>query len=494
MTENRSPSILVVDDNLDYAENLAELMEDLGLAASSVPSATAAREKLRSAPPEIGLIDINLPDGNGLALLKELREARPDALGIILTGSASVTNAIEAVNQGAYAYVLKDSGIDEILAVVRRAVEHARLALENRGLEASLRASEERYRDLIENAPDMVQLLDEGGKIIETNRTMIDRLGYSSEDLKGRRLTDIVAEEHRDRTRDRLREVVEKGIARAESRLVTRSGDPIDVELFATGLRDAGSGRIVQIRCFVRDITEWKRVQRMLVEKERLAAIGQMSATIAHEVRNPLAGISGAIQVLFSQLATDPKKAEILREILARIDRLNAIIGDLLQFARPLVPSPKPVTFDRLARGSLDVLRRDPLLKKVELDVDDDTDGTPYFWDPAQLDVAFTNLVLNSAQAMKGTGRIRLAARRRSGGVEITLDDTGPGFAVEALRSAFTPFFTTKVKGTGLGLAVTRKIVEAHEGTIRVRNKSGREGTGAIVEIVLPADVGAAKG
>jgi PAS domain S-box-containing protein len=421
-----------------------------------------------------------------LALLRELKSACPEALGIVLTGNASVSNAIEALNRGAYAYLLKDSGIDELLSVIRRAVDHARLSRENRGLASSLLASEQKYRDLIENSPDMVHVLDAEGRFVESNRTEIERLGYSLAALKGRDFLTIVDEAHRDRTRAHLREVRERGISRAESRLVTRSGETIDVEMFATvqqGQAGIGAG---SIRCFVRDISEWKRVQRTLAEKERLAAIGQMSATIAHEVRNPLAGISGAIQVLFSQLATDPKKAEILREILARIDRLNAIITDLLQFAKPLSPSLKPVKFEALARAALDVLARDPVMSDVQVRVEDLTQGRVFLWDPAQLEMALTNLVLNAAHAMKGHGRIRLVGRRAGGEVVIEVDDSGPGFRADALERAFTPFFTTKVKGTGLGLAVTRKIVEAHAGTIRVRNKSGAEGTGAAIEITLP--------
>lgn len=486
MTAGPGPSILVVDDNLDYAENLAEILADSGLSAESVASAGAARARIAESPPDVALIDINLPDGNGLALLRELKAARAESLGIVLTGNASLANAIEALNRGAYAYLLKDSGIDELLSVIRRAVDHARLAFENRRLTSSLRASEMKYRDLIENSPDMVHVLDAEGRFVEANRTETERLGYTLAELKEMDFISIVDAPQRDRTRAHLREVRERGISRAESRIVTRSGEAIDVEMFATAQRDPGGGSAGYVRCFVRDISEWKRVQRTLAEKERLAAIGQMSATIAHEVRNPLAGISGAIQVLFSQLATDPKKAEVLREILARIDRLNAIIGDLLQFAKPLVPSLKPVRFASLVRAALDVLSRDPVMQGIDVVVEDRTGTRTFLWDPAQLEMALTNLLLNAAHAMKGQGRITISGRRARGEVEIAIEDSGPGFREEALERAFTPFYTTKVKGTGLGLAVTRKIVEAHAGSIRVHNRPASEGPGAVAEITLP--------
>ncbi len=203
---------------------------------------------------------------------------------------------------------------------------------------------------------------------------------------------------------------------------------------------------------------------------KRLAAIGEMAASIAHEIRNPLAGISGAIQVLREDPPGEAMRREVLEDILHDVRRLDARINDLLLYARPAAPRPEPVRPADLLHAVVRVLRDDPQLARVSLSVRPMPTLPPFALDAGQIQQVLVNLVLNAVQATQGAGKVRLEAHGASGGgLEITVEDNGPGVPGHLAEEIFRPFFTTRSEGTGLGLAISRKIVEAHGGTLEVR-------------------------
>ena len=201
-----------------------------------------------------------------------------------------------------------------------------------------------------------------------------------------------------------------------------------------------------------------------LREQAALAQIGQMAAVVAHEVRNPLAGIRAAVQVISRRLAADAPEQKVADEVVKRIDTLARIVQDLLQFARPRQPVPVQVTFGLLVRPTLDLLRDDPAMAQVTLTVEGE--DVCVFADPELLKLVLHNLVINSADAMERDGRIVLAARSAESMCEIRVVDQGPGIAPAVRERLFEPFFTTKHRGTGLGLASARRLIEAHGGTL----------------------------
>jgi signal transduction histidine kinase len=218
---------------------------------------------------------------------------------------------------------------------------------------------------------------------------------------------------------------------------------------------------------------------------KRLAAIGEMAASIAHEIRNPLAGISGAIQVLREEPADGETRVGVLEEVLREIRRLDARINDLLIYARPATPRREPVRPADLLHATVRVLRDDPGLARVRLRFGPMPSLPPFALDAGQIQQVLVNLVLNAAQATAGEGEIRLEARGVSGGgIEISVEDDGPGVPDHLAEEIFRPFFTTRSGGTGLGLAISRKIAEAHGGALDVLPASGG---GARFTLRLPA-------
>jgi signal transduction histidine kinase len=224
------------------------------------------------------------------------------------------------------------------------------------------------------------------------------------------------------------------------------------------------------------------RQKRAVERTEQLAAVGELAASIAHEVRNPLAGMKGALEVLSKDL--EPSNQEIVDELLAQIERLEHLVRDLLTYARPRALVRR--TFD--AHELLDRLLR---LYKDQCESQEVTVQRVYApgtrrlnADPRQMEQVFLNLIHNALQAMLEGGKLAVLTKTTDGGIEITFEDTGKGIPSTDLPKVHQPFFTTKHRGSGLGLPIVKKIVEAHGGWLRL---TSRTGAGTTASVILPS-------
>jgi len=236
--------------------------------------------------------------------------------------------------------------------------------------------------------------------------------------------------------------------------------------------------------------------QQRLARAERLATLGGMAASLAHEIKNPLAGIAGAVQVMADELPEANPRKEIMHEILTQVRRLDRTVQDLLAFARPGKPDVEPCDIHQVLDRVLILLAEDPEAKQMRV-VRAYQPGIPQLHaDGKQLRQVFLNLILNAIQAMPAGGQITLQTAVHNGAdgkeptthvpmVEVAVTDTGPGIPPSVLKDIFTPFVTTKRRGTGLGLSVSRRIVEDHGGWITAESPAGQ---GATFRIFLPLD------
>ena len=230
------------------------------------------------------------------------------------------------------------------------------------------------------------------------------------------------------------------------------------------------------------EVTARKESEKRLQEQAALARLGEMAAVVAHEVRNPIAGIRGALQVISSRMPAQTTDRAVMGDIIARLDGLNGVVQDLLVFARPRELQREHVDLAALFEHTIAMIRRDPAFAGLDAIVE----GTigPVEADPSQIQLLFQNVLMNAAQAMNGTGRITVTLLDSDGPCRIAVADTGPGMTPEVRDHAFDPFFTTKSRGTGLGLPLAKRIAEAHGGQITLETPSSG---GTIVTVILPA-------
>lgn len=229
--------------------------------------------------------------------------------------------------------------------------------------------------------------------------------------------------------------------------------------------------------------TERSAFERKLTRSEHLAEIGRLAASLAHEIKNPLAGISGAIQIIGASMDRDNPHVPIIAEILGQIRRLDAAVKDLLVYARPAPLNVTEVELGKVIRGVLTILREEPSLQDRPVRCDLPAEGLRLFADESQMRQLLMNLLINAADASPAGGAVRVSAAERGGRVWITVRDDGHGMSTEALDRAFEPFFTTKAKGTGLGLSICKRIVEMHRGDMAIESKVGH---GTTVTVDLP--------
>jgi len=233
-----------------------------------------------------------------------------------------------------------------------------------------------------------------------------------------------------------------------------------------------------QIRVFERQAMEGK-----LARAQHLAEVGHLAASLAHEIKNPLAGISGAIQVIGDSLTEDSPYKSIVRDILVQISRVDATVKDLLLYARPTPPERKYVKMSELEMRLASVLHEEPALRNLQVRFAE-TEVVAYA-DERQLEQLLMNLILNAAHASRDGAAIVVEAVDRADGLKLIVRDRGTGMPEEVRKRALEPFFTTKAKGTGLGLAICRRIAESHGGTISIESHCGK---GTTVTVELPRE------
>jgi PAS domain S-box-containing protein len=229
------------------------------------------------------------------------------------------------------------------------------------------------------------------------------------------------------------------------------------------------------------DITARKAVEDRLAQQAALARLGQMAAVVAHEVRNPLAGIKGAIQVLMSRRTVADSELPVMRDVVARIDSLGELINDLMVFARPRPPRPNTFHIRPLLLEAISLLRRDPAGELVEVTIEGP--DLELIADNEMIRATVLNLLLNAAQAMNGRGNVTIKIAQHDWECSIEIRDTGPGVPPDLRDRVFEPFFTTKARGGGLGLPIARRTAELHGGTLTL---SSPETGGSVFTLTLP--------
>jgi two-component system cell cycle sensor histidine kinase/response regulator CckA len=361
----------------------------------------------------------------------------------------------------------------------------ARDVTDRKAAEEALVESEEKFRGMFETSRDFMFICDLDGKILDYNVSGKNFFGYSKKEMGRVNLLDIYANPNESEVLV-MRLVKEGFIENHEIRLKKKDGTLIDALVTATVRRNR-QGNIIGFQGTARDITQMKRMERQLLQAEKLSGLGTMISGVAHEINNPLTAIMGNAELMLINDSIADNDRKSLGVILKESERAARIVSGLLAFAREHIPERRMIQVNdsimeafKLREYSLRVSNI-----KVQLFLSDGL--PPTFADPYQLQQVFANIINNARDALLDKGGGTLSIRTMCGvtNLLIEFEDDGPGIQKENIKKIFDPFFTTKDigKGTGLGLSVAYGIIEEHNGTIEVDSQPGR---GAKFTIELP--------
>ena len=340
-----------------------------------------------------------------------------------------------------------------------------------------------RWRAIVESAVDAIIVIDRRGRIESFNPAAERMFGYTAGEVLGKNVSILMPAPHAAQHDS----YIDRYMATRIPRIIgigrdidgrRKDGSVFPAHLSVGEVLMEGEAKFTGI---VRDLTDRVNLEQRLREEAGLARIGELAAVLAHEVKNPLAAVSGAMQILAQKL-TSREDREIVDEALSRLDALSAMMTDLLLFARPPKPRLAAVDVTGLVESLVSFLRMDAAWHTATCRVE----GQPamVLADAELLKVALQNLLLNALQAMDGQGQLTVALHHANGVVHIDVTDSGAGIAADIQPRLFTPFFTTKARGTGLGLATVRRIAAAHRGEVSVV-ATGPSGT--TMRLSLPA-------
>jgi two-component system sensor kinase FixL len=350
-------------------------------------------------------------------------------------------------------------------------------------LENQLRASEARWRAIVESAVDGIIVIDSHGRIEAFNRAAERLFGYAERQVIGHNVDMLMPSPYSEEHDHYLARYMATGRAKiiGIGREVTgrrQDGTTFPLHLSVGEISIAGERKFTGI---LHDLSARVRVEEQLREQAALVKLGEMAAVIAHEVKNPLAGIRGAMQVMGRRMPADSPDAAMAGEIVKRIDSLDAMMKDMLLFARPPHPKRLPLEVARLLSLTAGLLKEDAALQDVDVRIEGSAPLVNA--DAEMLKMVFQNLLINGVHAMNGKGTIRVEIAPVHRECRIVFTDTGPGIPDNIRAKIFTPFFTTKSRGTGLGLPTAKRFIEAHDGQITI--DCPPDG-GTAVQVTLP--------
>jgi len=337
------------------------------------------------------------------------------------------------------------------------------LAVKNR----ELAFSTEYLGNLLESISDGVIAVAPEGIVTHFNRAAAAILEYEAKEVTGRPFKEIFG---RDFAAPRIPD---------DMALRARSGRMVPVSERDSPIHDQSGRRIGNVKTF-QDLSEIIALREQVRQRDRLAAIGEMAATVAHEIRNPLGGIRGFAAFLARDIPPDDPRARLVKKIQEGARILDTVVNDLLEYTRPVNLNMTAVPCAVIIQDALGYLNHDPARITVSVAVDPSLHVRA---DAEKMRQVFLNILINAVQSIRDSGEIAITAQSNDHYVAIAFRDTGCGMSAEELEHIFWPFYTTKEKGTGLGLAVCRKIIEAHGGDIRA---DSRPGEGTTITVRLP--------
>ena len=504
-------NILVADDEQGIRKLFAKLFRDSDYKlffACNGEEAVALAEKH---PIDVAILDLGMPKMDGIAALKRIKEIDETIEILVITGNTELEVMKQVLfDYGAFDYLIKPFDIVELKLTVQRALHNKAAVfkktsvereLKNRILELEqnhkektfrLRESQIKYKNIVNNSTDTIVII-QNTLVKFVNRRALDLTGFSRDEMLNVPFTDLLHPEDRAEALQRHEQRIASDHSAPPNKIRVRKKDGtffwVENHTVTTTWQDSPA-----ILNFIRDISQQKRMEEVMIRSEKMASLGQLSAGLAHELRNPLAVISSCAQFCLENMTLERLVAENFQVIYRNSQRASTLISELLEFARPDRLKWTSVNLNRLFERMLHMakLEVDPshvtFVKRFEKELPE------ILGDEEKLGQVCINLIQNAIQAISRNGTITLETRvdpTTTQAAEISIADNGSGIPREHRKRIFDPFFTTKDGGTGLGLSICHAIVEQHHGNISV--ECG-EGGGTRIAVNLPVKQEAAAG
>jgi len=491
---SRKIRILIAEEDSDFVKLVENALRESGggYEIERVSSGEACMKKLQGEQFDILLLDYALPDGKGLDWLRKFNESGVGIPTIFVTPKGDPKLSIQVMKEGVFDYINRSAECAKAFPfVVNRAVEGYTLMVEKVRLQKELIETKNFLESIVDRAGDAISVVDLEGKILYWNEGAEQIYGFKKEETIGQNIADFLyprektLREAEEKLMEEIMGRVRKGevVSNVEVKRMTKEGKEIITSMTISPLRDA-EGKIIGASRICKDITQMKKVEERLLLTERLTSLGELSAGVAHELRNPLAGIKINTQVLLRKKDLPEIERKLLESSLEGIGKIQKIVEDMLHFAKPKAAHFKKEKINEVVESSLAIFQNKLKKGNISLMFQKGEDLPNVWIDAHQIQQVLINLMLNAIQAMEKGGTLTIRTFPENGGnIGIEVKDTGVGIPKSHLKKIFDPFFTTKSDGTGLGLSISLKILENHDATIEVESQ---EGKGSSFTIHLP--------
>jgi two-component system sensor kinase FixL len=473
--------VLVVEDDADTRANLCDILELDDHQVDTAATIAQALDRHNWSTYSAIILDRQLPDGNAEQLLPKLRQLAPEAAVMIVTGYSDLGGAIAALRQGAQDYIIKPINPDALRASLARLAERHRLALAKERSEAA-------FRSLVEAAPCSIIILRPDGAIAYFSPFAEKQTRYAAQEVLGKDYVSVFVSDptvQQALTLEIKRILAGKPTRGFEYAIVCKDGSRRWTVWNAEHLKDyEGSSAVLAVG---QDITSLKQAQEQALQSERLATLGQMVTGLAHESRNALQLIQASLEMLALEVEDRPEALELVTSIQGAEDRLHRLFEDIRGYAAPLTLDREMYNIAKMWRAVWEQLSPQRSGRQVQLCEQIGAIDLDCQADLFSLERVFRNILENSLAACKDPVMIEIAcsdaALNGRSALLIAIRDNGPGLSAEQKRKIFEPFYTTKSQGTGLGMAIAKRIVEAHGGRIAIGDDTH---PGAEIIITLP--------
>ena len=506
--KKRAIHVLHVDDDPSIQEITKMMLLEMGnFEVDTACCVDEAQKKLAVGVYDVVVSDYEMPQKDGLQFLAELREQNNEVPFILFTGKGREEVAIEALNLGADGYINKQGNPETVYGEL----SHAIMRVANlRRIEKNLQLERKRFETVSRNIGAGLIIISKDYHILWANKLLVDLFGeiatktcYSTLN----NLTNVCPG-------CGIKEIFEKRTNKVihQQKVSGADGKTIWLEITATPIKDE-VGNVTSVLEMAIDITERKKTEERrkilerkvneyskhlkwlvdlrtiqlkdanerLLKSERLAAIGELSSMVGHDLRNPLAGIKNAVYFLKKKgpAISEAQSREMLEIMDKAIDHSDKIINDLLDYSREMHLELKKYVAHSLLIDAIGVIH---VPERIQI-VNHVNEEMTIWVNADKMRRVFINLIKNAIEAMPEKGTIEISSRQTRDFVEIALADTGTGIPKKTMQKLFSPLFTTKAQGMGFGLAICKRIVEAHGGTITVKTELNK---GTTFTIALP--------